>query len=119
MPYESLRPHFRTKQIIKALREGLSANRIAWVAGIMNGTTNFILSEIPEKSMTFGVALKEAQRLGYAEADPSLDIEGVEAGHHVTIMSALAFGIPVQFEKAHNESIAKLEAVDRKFTLTH
>ena len=81
--------------IIKALREGLTANRIEWIAGIINGTTNFILSEMRDKGLGFDVVLKEAQRLGYAEADPTFDIEGVDAAHKATIMSAIAFGIPV------------------------
>ena len=81
--------------IIKALREGLTANQIQWVAGIINGTTNFILSEMRDKGLDFDVVLKEAQRLGYAEADPTFDIEGVDAAHKVTLMSAIAFGIPV------------------------
>ena len=101
--------------IIKALREGLTANSIQWVAGIINGTTNFILSEMREKGLDFDVALKEAQRLGYAEADPTFDIEGVDAAHKVTLMSALAFGIPVQFDKAYIEGIAKLGAADIKY----
>ena len=98
--------------IIKALREGLTANRIEWIAGIINGTTNFILSEMRAKGLDFGVVLKEAQRLGYAEADPTFDIEGVDAAHKATIMSAIAFGIPVQFDKAHVEGITKLQAAD-------
>jgi homoserine dehydrogenase len=101
--------------IIKALREGLTANRIQWVAGIINGTTNFILSEMREKGLDFDVVLKEAQRLGYAETDPTFDIEGVDAAHKVTLMSALAFGIPVQFDKAYIEGIAKLGAADIKY----
>jgi homoserine dehydrogenase len=101
--------------IIKALREGLTANRIEWIAGIINGTTNFILSEMRDKGLDFGTVLKEAQRLGYAEADPTFDIEGVDAAHKATIMSAIAFGIPVQFDKAHVEGITKLEAVDIKY----
>ena len=101
--------------IIKALREGLTANRIEWVAGIINGTTNFILSEMRDKGLDFGVVLKEAQRLGYAEADPTFDIEGVDAAHKATIMSAIAFGIPVQFDKAHVEGITKLEAADIRY----
>jgi homoserine dehydrogenase len=101
--------------IIKALREGLTANRIEWIAGIINGTTNFILSEMRSKGLDFGVVLKEAQRLGYAEADPTFDIEGVDAAHKATIMSAIAFGIPVQFEKAHVEGITKLQAADIKY----
>ena len=86
--------------IIKALREGLTANRIEWIAGIINGTTNFILSEMRDKGLDFAAALKDAQALGYAEADPTFDIEGVDAAHKVTLMSAIAFGIPVQFDKA-------------------
>ena len=101
--------------IIKALREGLTANSIQWVAGIINGTTNFILSEMREKGLDFDVVLKEAQRLGYAETDPTFDIEGVDAAHKVTLMSALAFGIPVQFEKAYIEGITKLGAADIKY----
>jgi homoserine dehydrogenase len=101
--------------IIKALREGLTANRIEWIAGIINGTTNFILSEMRDKGLDFSVVLKEAQRLGYAEADPTFDIEGIDAGHKVTIMSAIAFGIPVQFDKAHVEGITKLQAADIRY----
>jgi homoserine dehydrogenase len=101
--------------IIKALREGLTANSIQWVAGIINGTTNFILSEMREKGLDFDVVLKEAQRLGYAEADPTFDIEGVDAAHKATLMSALAFGIPVQFDKAYTEGITKLGAADIKY----
>ncbi|HRI17405.1 MAG TPA: homoserine dehydrogenase [Burkholderiaceae bacterium] len=98
--------------IIKALREGLTANRIEWIAGIINGTTNFILSEMRAKGLDFDAVLKEAQRLGYAEADPTFDIEGVDAAHKATIMSAIAFGIPVQFDKAHVEGITRLQAAD-------
>jgi homoserine dehydrogenase len=98
--------------IIKALREGLTANEIQWIAGIINGTTNFILSEMRDKGLDFDVVLKEAQRLGYAEADPTFDIEGVDAGHKVTIMSAIAFGVPVQFDKAYVEGITKLQGAD-------
>ena len=101
--------------IIKALREGLTANRIQWIAGIINGTTNFILSEMRDKGLDFDVALKDAQRLGYAEADPTFDIEGVDAAHKVTIMSAIAFGIPVQFDKAYVEGITQLGAADIKY----
>jgi len=101
--------------IIKALREGLTANSIQWVAGIINGTTNFILSEMRDKGLDFGVVLKEAQRLGYAEADPTFDIEGVDAAHKVTLMSAIAFGIPVQFDKAYVEGITQLGAADIKY----
>ncbi len=101
--------------IIKALREGLTANRIQWLAGIINGTTNFILSEMRDKGLDFDVVLKEAQRLGYAEADPTFDIEGVDAAHKATIMSAIAFGIPVQFDKAYIEGITKLGAADIRY----
>ena len=101
--------------IIKALREGLTANRIQWIAGIINGTTNFILSEMRDKGLDFDVVLKEAQRLGYAEADPTFDIEGVDAAHKATIMSAIAFGIPVQFDKAHVEGITNLHASDIRY----
>ena len=101
--------------IIKALREGLTANSIQWIAGIINGTTNFILSEMRDKGLDFDVVLKEAQRLGYAEADPTFDIEGVDAAHKATIMSAIAFGIPVQFDKAYVEGITKLGAADLKY----
>ena len=101
--------------IIKALREGLTANSIQWIAGIINGTTNFILSEMRDKGLDFDMVLKEAQRLGYAEADPTFDIEGVDAAHKVTLMSAIAFGIPVQFDKAYVEGITKLGAADIKY----
>jgi homoserine dehydrogenase len=101
--------------IIKALREGLTANRIQWIAGIINGTTNFILSEMRDKGLDFDVVLKEAQRLGYAEADPTFDIEGIDAAHKATLMSAIAFGIPVQFEKAYVEGIAGLQAADIRY----
>ncbi|WP_038201031.1 homoserine dehydrogenase [Xenophilus azovorans] len=101
--------------IIKALREGLTANRIQWIAGIINGTTNFILSEMRDKGLDFDVVLKEAQRLGYAEADPTFDIEGVDAAHKATIMSAIAFGIPVQFDKAHVEGITRLASQDIRY----
>jgi homoserine dehydrogenase len=102
--------------IIKALREGLTANRIEWVAGIINGTTNFILSEMRAKGLDFAVALKQAQALGYAEADPTFDIEGIDAAHKATIMSAIAFGIPVQFDRAHIEGITALQAVDIRYS---
>ena len=101
--------------IIKALREGLTANRIQWIAGIINGTTNFILSEMRDKGLDFDVVLKEAQRLGYAETDPTFDIEGVDAAHKATLMSAIAFGIPVQFDKAYVEGITKLGAADIRY----
>ena len=101
--------------IIKALREGLSANRIEWIAGIINGTTNFILSEMRDKGLDFDVALKQAQALGYAEADPTFDIEGVDAAHKAALMSAIAFGVPVQFDKAYIEGITKLAPQDIKY----
>jgi homoserine dehydrogenase len=98
--------------IIKALREGLAANRIEWIAGIINGTSNFILSEMRDKGISFGEALADAQERGYAEADPTFDIEGVDAAHKLTILSALAFGIPMQFRKAYIEGISKLTRED-------
>ncbi len=101
--------------IIKALREGLTANRIQWIAGIINGTTNFILSEMRDKGLDFDVVLKQAQALGYAEADPTFDIEGVDAAHKATIMSAIAFGVPVQFDKAYVEGITKLSSTDIRY----
>ena len=101
--------------IIKSLREGLSANRIQWIAGIINGTTNFILSEMRDKGLDFAVVLKEAQALGYAEADPTFDIEGVDAAHKAALMSAMAFGVPVQFDKAYVEGITQLGATDIKY----
>ncbi|AOY00250.1 homoserine dehydrogenase [Jeongeupia sp. USM3] len=101
--------------VIKALREGLTANRIEWVAGIINGTSNFILTEMRDKGAAFADVLAEAQRLGYAEADPTFDIEGHDAAHKLTIMSAIAFGIPVQFDKAYLEGISKLQAADIKY----
>lgn len=101
--------------IIKALREGLTANRIQWVAGIINGTTNFILSEMRDKGLDFDVVLKEAQRLGYAEADPTFDIEGIDAAHKITLLASIAFGIPVQFEKAYVEGITALSATDIRY----
>jgi homoserine dehydrogenase len=101
--------------IIKAVREGLTANRIEWIAGIINGTTNFILSEMRDKGLAFDIVLKEAQRLGYAEADPTFDIEGVDAAHKITILASLAFGIPMQFDKTYIEGISKLDAIDIKY----
>ena len=101
--------------IIKALREGLTANHIEWIAGIINGTTNFILSEMRSKGLSFDTVLKEAQRLGYAEADPTFDVEGIDAAHKLSLMSAIAFGNPVSFDKAYIEGITKLEAVDIKY----
>jgi homoserine dehydrogenase len=101
--------------IIKSLREGLTANRIEWIAGIINGTSNFILSEMREKGTGFAEALKEAQRCGYAEADPAFDIEGVDAAHKLTIMAAIGFGIPMRFESAYTEGIAKLAREDIRY----
>src|SRR5436190_9912996 len=98
--------------IIKALREGLAANRIEWIAGIINGTSNFILSEMREKGISFEAALKDAQQRGYAEADPTFDIEGVDAAHKLTILSALAFGTPMQFTKCYREGIQSLTQQD-------
>jgi len=98
--------------IIKAVREGLTANRIEWIAGIINGTSNFILSEMRDKGLDFADVLAEAQRLGYAEADPTFDVEGVDAAHKLTILSALAFGVPMQFKKAYTEGITKLTRAD-------
>ena len=98
--------------IIKALREGLAANHIEWIAGIINGTGNFILSEMRDKGRDFGDVLAEAQALGYAEADPTFDVEGIDAAHKLTILGSLAFGIPLQFDKTYTEGIAKIEARD-------
>ena len=101
--------------IIKAVREGLTANRIEWIAGIINGTTNFILTEMRDKGLAFDTVLAEAQRLGYAEADPTFDIEGIDAAHKLTILSAIAFGIPMQFDKAYTEGISKLTKEDIQY----
>src|SRR6195256_3949803 len=101
--------------IIKALREGLAANRVEWIAGIINGTSNFILSEMRAKGLSFATVLKEAQKRGYAETDPTFDIEGVDAAHKLTILSALAFGIPMQFSKAYTEGISKLTQEDIRY----
>ena len=101
--------------IIKALREGLGANRIEWLAGIINGTTNFILSEMREKGLSFIDVLSEAQRLGYAEADPTFDVEGIDAAHKLTIMSAIAFGMPMKFDQAYTEGISQLQQTDIKY----
>jgi homoserine dehydrogenase len=101
--------------IIKALREGLTANRIEWLAGIINGTTNFILSEMRDKGLPFAEVLKQAQALGYAEADPTFDIEGVDAAHKATLMAAMAFGVPIQFERAYIEGITKLDPIDIRY----
>jgi len=101
--------------IIKALREGLTANRIEWLAGIINGTSNFILTEMRDKGAAFDDVLKEAQRLGYAEADPTFDIEGIDAAHKLTILSAIAFGIPMQFDRAYTEGLSKLTREDVQY----
>jgi homoserine dehydrogenase len=101
--------------IIKALREGLTANRIEWIAGIINGTSNFILSEMRDKGSGFGEVLAQAQRLGYAEADPTFDIEGIDAAHKLTIMASIAFGIPMQFDKAYTEGISRLTREDIRY----
>jgi len=101
--------------IIKALREGLGANKIEWVAGIINGTTNFILSEMREKGLTYQDVIGEAQRLGYAEADPTFDVEGIDAAHKLTIMSAIAFGMPMKFEQAYTEGITQLQQADIQY----
>src|SRR3989454_11397334 len=101
--------------IIKALREGLTANRIEWIAGIINGTSNFILSEMRAKGAPFDAVLAEAQSRGYAEADPTFDIEGIDAAHKLTIMSAIAFGVPMQFDKAYTEGISKLTREDIRY----
>ncbi len=101
--------------IIKSLREGLTANRIEWIAGIINGTSNFILSEMRERGAGFDEVLKEAQKRGYAEADPTFDIEGVDAAHKLTIMAAIGFGIPMQFEAAYTEGISKLTREDIRY----
>lgn len=101
--------------IIKSLREGLTANRIQWVAGIINGTTNFILTEMREKELSFETALQEAQALGYAEADPTFDIQGVDAAHKISIMSSISFGIDMPFEKAYVEGITELQSQDIEF----
>ncbi len=101
--------------IIKAVREGLSANRIEWIAGIINGTTNFILSEMREKGLAFDAVLKEAQRLGYAESDPTLDVEGIDAAHKLMILAAISFGIPMQFDKVYIEGITRLARDDIRY----
>mgnify|MGYP001171383755 FL=1 len=98
--------------VIKAIREGLAGNRINWLAGIINGTGNFILSEMREKGRAFGDVLQEAQLLGYAEADPTFDVEGIDAAHKLTILASIAFGIPLQFDKAYTEGITKLTSAD-------
>jgi homoserine dehydrogenase len=101
--------------VIKALREGLTANRIEWAAGIINGTSNFILSEMRAKGLPFDTVLKEAQRLGYAEADPTFDIEGIDAAHKLTILASIAFGVPINFSAAYTEGISRLTAEDIKY----
>jgi homoserine dehydrogenase len=101
--------------IIKALREGLTANRIEWIAGIINGTSNFILSEMRATGASFADVLAQAQKLGYAEADPTFDVEGIDAAHKLTIMSAIAFGVPMQFDRAYIEGISKLSRLDIKY----
>ena len=101
--------------IIKSLREGLAANRIEWIVGIINGTSNFILSEMRDKGASFDDVLKQAQKLGYAEADPTFDIEGIDAAHKLTIMAAIGFGIPMQFEAAYTEGISKLTREDIQY----
>ncbi len=98
--------------IIKALREGLAGNRIEWLAGIINGTGNFILTEMRDKGRDFADVLAEAQQLGYAEADPTFDVEGIDAAHKLTILASIAFGIPLQFDKVYTEGISKITAED-------
>ena len=98
--------------IIKAIREGLTANRIQWLAGIINGTTNFILSEMRTRGVSFSEALRDAQRLGYAEADPTFDVGGIDAAHKLTLLASIAFGIPVQFDKVYTEGLSKLAQED-------
>lgn len=101
--------------IIKALREGLSANKIEWLAGIINGTGNFILTEMAEKQRQFADVLTEAQQMGYAEADPTFDVEGIDAAHKLTIMASIAFGIPLQFAKTYTEGISRITPEDIRF----
>jgi len=101
--------------IIKAIREGLSANRINWLAGIINGTGNYIMTEMREKGRDFADVLQEAQELGYAEADPTFDVEGIDAAHKLTILSSLAFGVPLQFNKAFTEGISKITPQDVQY----
>jgi len=98
--------------IIKAMREGLAGNKIQWIAGIINGTGNFILTEMRDKGRDFADVLKEAQELGYAEADPTFDVEGIDAAHKLTILASLAFGIELQFEKTYTEGISKITTED-------
>jgi homoserine dehydrogenase len=101
--------------IIKAVREGLAANRIKWIAGIINGTGNFILTEMRDKGRCFDEVLKEAQALGYAEANPTFDVEGIDAAHKLTILGSIAFGIPLQFDKTYTEGITKIERQDVEY----
>lgn len=101
--------------IIKALREGLGANRIEWLAGIINGTTNFILTEMRDKGLTYQDVIGEAQRLGYAEADPTFDVEGIDAAHKLVIMSAIAFGMPLKFDEIYTEGITQLAQADIQY----
>ncbi len=101
--------------IVKALREGLAANRVQWIAGIINGTSNYILTEMEEKQRDFADVLSEAQQLGYAEADPTFDIEGIDAAHKLTILSSIAFGHPLQFDQAYTEGIAEITQTDIRF----
>jgi len=101
--------------IVKALREGLTANRLEWIAGIINGTSNFILSEMRSRGATFAEVLKEAQAKGYAEADPTYDIEGIDAAHKLTIIASIAFGVPMQFDKAYTEGISRLTQEDIRY----
>src|SRR5512141_1817510 len=101
--------------IIKALREGLTANRIEWIAGIINGTTNFILSEMRDKGLAFDTVLREAQRLGYAEADPTFDVEGIDAAHKLALLSSIAFGVPINIDAAYTEGISRLAAADIRY----
>lgn len=98
--------------IIKALREGLTANRIQWIAGIINGTANFILTEMRDKGRSFNAALSDAQKLGYAEADPTFDVEGIDAGHKLTILASIAFGVPLQFDQVYVEGISRIDPID-------
>jgi homoserine dehydrogenase len=101
--------------IIKALREGLTANRIEWIAGIINGTSNFILSEMRSKGLAFDTVLREAQRLGYAEADPTFDVEGIDAAHKLALLSSIAFGVPINVDAAYTEGISRLAAADIRY----
>ena len=104
--------------VIKAIREGLSGNRINWLAGIINGTSNFILTEMRDKGRDFADVLQEAQAKGYAEADPTFDVEGIDAGHKLTILASIAFGIPLQFEKVYTEGITQITRADVEYAET-